>query len=263
MFTCKFCNKDISSKPSNRRTFCNYLCFVLYQKKFHPKRVREKRICIICNKEFEVIKSDKKKFCSSSCSAIYNNKKRIYTIETKEKMKQAYKNGKLTGLKLGAQLSKQKAVIIEKECPICHKKFLIPKWEISCKNRKYCSKECSYKRPGQGGYRPGSVRSYKSGWYISNIAGKVWLDSSYEFVMAKYLDSKNYQWIKNHKGFPYIKSDGSGSTYIPDFYVKDLDLWIETKGYMVDNDNRKIQQFPHKIILITKKEIYNQSKWGF
>lgn len=269
MFTCKFCGNDISHKPSNRRAFCNYSCFVNYCRKYHVNRIREKRYCKNCNKEFETTPSDEKVFCSKKCSATFNNKNRKHSIKTIEKLKKAYKEGKLVGLSKGCVFKKghngfvKRKILIEKECFVCHKKYFIQKWEENWGRKKYCSKKCAYKRPGQGGYHPGSVRSYKSGWYISNIAGKVWLDSSYEFVMAKYLDSKNYQWIKNHKGFPYIKTDGSGSTYIPDFYIKDLDLWIETKGYMVDNDNRKIQQFPHKIILITKKEIYDQSKWEF
>ena len=98
-------------------------------------------------------------------------------------------------------------------CSACGNEFK----DAKHKGRKYCSKECSYKRPNQGGYRPGSVRNFNSGWYISKISDKIWLDSSYEFIMAEYLDSKNYQWIKNYQGFAYINSKGEQRKYIPDF----------------------------------------------
>jgi hypothetical protein len=157
--------------------------------------------------------------------------------------------------------------LIIKICPICNKEFHLQTWQERAGNRKYCSHECSYKRPNQGGYHAGSVRSYKSGWYESPIAGRVWLDSSYEFIMAKYLDSKNYQWVKNTQKFPYkkIMEDYTETiaNYVPDFYIKDIDLWVETKGWICENDNRKIASFSHKIKLITKKTINDTSTWGF
>ena len=64
-------------------------------------------------------------------------------------------------------------------------------------------------------------------------------------------------------GFPYIREDGRQALYVPDFYIFDLDLWVETKGYMVKNDTLKIQQFPHRIKLIGKSLIFDQFKWGF
>ena len=81
--------------------------------------------------------------------------------------------------------------------------------------------------------------------------------------MAKYLDEKGYRWRKNTKGFSYLKEDGSEHLYVPDFYIEDLDLWVETKGYVVANDKRKLDAFPHKIVLIGKSKIYDKATWGF
>ena len=267
MFNCKNCGKDTSEKSSNRRSFCNFECFKDYARREKINTKREKRICANCNKYFECVPSDPKKFCNSSCAATANNKNRdgqIYIAVSKAN-KNAYLNGKMTGLKKGGggrEKGKQFVKRIEKICPICKKPFKIQKWQEKI-GKKYCSNKCSRKRPGQGGYRQGSVRSYKSGWYESEIAGKVWLDSSYEFIMAKYLDEKKFKWIKNHKKFPYIKVDGKSANYVPDFYIEDLDLWVETKGYMTENDKRKIQYFPHKIILVGRNIIKDSTKWGF
>ena len=52
------------------------------------------------------------------------------------------------------------------------------------------------KNPKAGGYRQGSGRGKKQ-WYESKIAGRVFLDSSYEVAYAKYLDYCGINWIKN------------------------------------------------------------------
>jgi hypothetical protein len=214
--------------------------------------------CIVCGKKFESRPSENRKFCGHSCSAHHTNAVRTIPESVKNKIRQsqkrAYLNGKLTGLRRHPPTT-----YIQKECPVCHATFKIPSWRVN----KYCSGTCARRRPGQGGYRPGSVRHYRSGWYESPIAGRVWLDSSYEFLMARYLDGKGYDWIRNTNGFPYIKVDGEQALYIPDFYIKNLDLWVETKGYMTENDKRKLAAFPHKMALVSKSIIYDQGKWGF
>jgi hypothetical protein len=265
IFCCRNCGKDITHKPSNRRVFCDYQCFVAWARRSDgPLKKRENRFCKECGRTFSCTHADKKIFCSHTCSAKHSNRTRDYDPKSiSEKNKKAYKDGRLTGLAKGCLVHKEKRGLnlINKQCPVCGKKYVAEKYR-----KKYCCKECCYKRPGQGGYHQGSVRNFKSGWYESPIAGKVWMDSSYEFVVAEYLDSKKYAWTKNTKGFPYRKiEDGieRDANYVPDFYIKDLDLWVETKGYFVENDQRKLDAFPHKIKLITKKTIYNNSSWGF
>jgi len=255
-YICKNCKSDISHKPSNRRSFCNYDCFVEWQRKVHPRRSRTKRNCENCKSEFECIKSDKKRFCSRSCSASFVQIGTSRSEKTKSKLRRLYKDGKLTGF---IDHQKRKKTILNEICVLCKNKFEKSKWST----KKYCSRECAYKRPGQGGYHPGSVRNFKSGWHSSPIAGKVWLDSSYEFIVANYLDKRLYKWIKNYQGFPYINPNGEQHNYIPDFYIEDLDLWVETKGYMTEIDRCKMRDFPHRIRLIGKKSIYFKETWGF
>ncbi len=85
-----------------------------------------------------------------------------------------------------------------------------------------------------GGYRKGSGRG-KSGWYESKIAGLVYLDSSYEFAYAKYLDKNNIQWVRNTKRFYY----NDKNYYIPDFFLTEENLYIEIKGYSTAKDKLK------------------------
>lgn len=61
-----------------------------------------------------------------------------------------------------------------------------------------------------------------------------------------------YQWNGNRK-------------YFPDFYLPELDLYIEVKGYETDRDRAKWKYFPHKLKVIKKDDIYAIRKkvWQF
>lgn len=110
------------------------------------------------------------------------------------------------------------------------------------------------KNPNGGGYRIGSGRC-RGLWYDSLIAGRVYLDSSYEHRIALYLDKKNISWCKNKKKFSYIDENGKKRNYTPDFYLHDLDLWIETKGFKTKRDECKWKCFPFKIKILFKEDI--------
>lgn len=107
---------------------------------------------------------------------------------------------------------------------------------------------------------------YASGWeptcgrckkydYESPIAGKIKVDGTWELKVAKHLDELNVHWIRNKKRFDYIKPDGSKSTYQPDFYVKDWDIYLEIKGYETELDRAKWKQFPEKLQVWYKDKI--------
>ncbi len=113
---------------------------------------------------------------------------------------------------------------------------------------------------------------YSNGWensagrtkkikYNSPIAGEVTLDGKWELNTAIFFDKNNINWIRNKKRFNYIDSTNKNKTYCPDFYLVDLDIFIEVKGYKTELDKFKWNQFPNKLevwdkkILIEKKII--------
>ena len=51
--------------------------------------------------------------------------------------------------------------------------------------------------------------------------------------------------------------------YFPDFYIESLDLYVEIKGYETDRDRAKWEQFPKKLKILKKNEIYEIRKGGF
>lgn len=104
------------------------------------------------------------------------------------------------------------------------------------------------------GWEPtcGRSKKYK---YSSPIAGDISVDGTWELIVAKYLDFLRFTWQRNRKRFPYIHLNGKDSTYQPDFYIEEIDCYIEVKGYETDLDRCKWNQFPHKLKVWRRKEI--------
>lgn len=105
------------------------------------------------------------------------------------------------------------------------------------------------------------VKKYPESYSSSNVNGRVKkveykgniYDSSWEVVFVKYLETTGYKWCKNTDGFEYIWN-GATHIYYPDFYIEDLNLYIEVKGYKRERDNYKWKSLDN-LIIITKKEI--------
>lgn len=104
-----------------------------------------------------------------------------------------------------------------------------------------------------GGYRIGSGRS-KGSWYQSPIAGRVYLDSTWQLAYARWLDQNKVLWRRNKIKFPY-KYEGIDCYYIPDFYLEEADQYIQIKGYETQRDRAKWKYFPYKLKVLKKTEL--------
>jgi hypothetical protein len=97
-----------------------------------------------------------------------------------------------------------------------------------------------------GGYRKGSGRG-KSGWYKG-----YWCDSTWELAWVIYNLDHGIKFERNKEGFEY-EYLGKKFKYYPDFIIEDS--YLEIKGHMDKKNLEKIKQFPHKLIIISAKEI--------
>lgn len=61
----------------------------------------------------------------------------------------------------------------------------------------------------------------------------------------------------------FVKYRYGSRTYFPDFYLPNLDLYIEVKGYERERDLAKWSQFPEKLIVLKKQEIEEIKKGTF
>lgn len=109
-------------------------------------------------------------------------------------------------------------------------------------------------------------KKYESGWlpragrckkikYYSPIAGQIIVDGTWELLVAQWLDAKKYNWYRNKKRFLYIKPNDKNGHYTPDFYINDINSYLEVKGYETELDRCKWKQFKEKLIIFKKEEI--------
>jgi len=90
---------------------------------------------------------------------------------------------------------------------------------------------------------------------ISNISGRTKLheyngtkvNGTWELLFAKWLDSNNIKWTNKFDGFQY---EWNGiRTYFPDFYLVDINKYVEVKGFIRDRDIEKWKVVPNLLIV--------------
>jgi len=89
------------------------------------------------------------------------------------------------------------------------------------------------------------------------------MDSTWEVAMAERLDMLEIKWVRSpDMRLRYMTNSGRKRNYIPDFYLPDIDLYIEVKGYWTDVAKYKMKdicnRYPGKIcILESLDEVIN------
>lgn len=164
------------------------------------------------------------RFCSSKCARGFSTKAKRNEIN--EKVSKTIKNKLLNGEQIGhCKLNLDKPT---RKCK-CGNTIRSNNKSGYCKSCLYGSVE--YKsaislanKGNTGGYRKGAGRT-QGGYYKT-----FYFDSPFEIEIAKQLDTLNINWIRNTTRFYYIYND-KRRYYIPDFYISDYNLYIETKGY--------------------------------
>ena len=78
--------------------------------------------------------------------------------------------------------------------------------------------------------------------------------SSWEVIVAKFLDANEIAWSRKVTPAEYLW-EGKKHLYFPDFYLPQLDVYVEVKGYEVKKDREKWNQFQQKLIVLKAKEI--------
>jgi hypothetical protein len=92
---------------------------------------------------------------------------------------------------------------------------------------------------------------------ISCSKGEIQVKSGYEKRLIIFLDKEKLSWEYEPQSF-HLRN--MNKVYIPDFYIKELDLWIEVKGYWYKDAKEKwnnfLLEYPHlKKCLILKHEL--------
>lgn len=103
------------------------------------------------------------------------------------------------------------------------------------------------------------------GAWVDCSLGRIWVRSSYEVAMVKFLDDEGHSWAYEPQSFPVtytFKNKLLQGTYTPDFYLKDIKKYIEVKGYWRDDAKDKFQafceQYPNLIIEVWNEQVLRQ-----
>lgn len=104
-----------------------------------------------------------------------------------------------------------------------------------------------------------AVRLYPDSYSSSNVNGRVkkvvykniTLDSQWEVDFAIWLDENKIIWERPNKGFEYNYKDKK-HIYYPDFYLPQLDIYVEVKGYKREKDEYKWKSLNNLIVLLSK-----------
>lgn len=210
------------------------------------KRVIKNKNCLMCRIQFEVWGKNDKNFCGLSCSTKYRNKYNnpMRNASSKLKMQKSLKGLKTWNTGLTNVYSAETLL----------------KMSQNRKGKAVGKDNGSYgKSPSKKPYINNKHYMYK------NINFR----SSWERIFAEWLDQHKLEWGYEVKRF-YFKT--KEMSYLPDFYLKDLDCYVEIKGWMSDKTKERLDlfhiEFPNiKLILITdiKKidEVMNGYSCGF
>jgi len=186
------------------------------------------------------------RFCGSKCARGFSTKDKRKDINKKiSEANHRRGNGNVT---ISCECCNKQ---VEKPWNRRHQKFC----SVSCARKKHMntteSKEFYSelaKKTGIGGNR----NKYAHGYYESKFAGRVYLESSYEYRVALELDNNNIKWSRP-KPLKY-----GDKKYYPDFYLIEQDVYLDPKNdYLITIDTDKIRTVEKEnnvVILILDKD---------
>jgi len=100
---------------------------------------------------------------------------------------------------------------------------------------------------------PESYNSSNRGRTKQIIVDGIKFQGKWELLFYNWCKDNNIQIRRCSENFPY---NWNGSRkYFPDFYLTELNIYAEVKGYKTDRDKAKWSQFPHQLLIVQKQDI--------
>lgn len=100
---------------------------------------------------------------------------------------------------------------------------------------------------------PESYNSSNRGRTKQIIVDGIKFQGKWELEFYNWCKSNNIQIRRCLESFPY---NWNGSRkYFPDFYLTELNIYTEVKGYKTGRDEAKWSQFPHQLLIVQKQDI--------
>lgn len=257
-------------KGTKKVSFCSVSCSCKSRQK-HENITKPCKECQILFTRRATLKVPDPQFCCHDCANIYIGR------NTTEEIRQNRSNFMSSNSKLrkSSEKTRQKRILIAEEkykqlskkclCVICGNS-VSPEYKgnnNALARKKTCSKYCRAELQSRIMKRRevigGNKNKYATGWHNSPSAGRVWLESSYEKIVAKDLDLNNIRWIRP-KYLKWIDSKNESHKYFPDFYLIDFNIFLDPKNDFIilrdqDKIDRVINQNKVKLFLLRKSEL--------
>lgn len=80
------------------------------------------------------------------------------------------------------------------------------------------------------------------------------LQSTWEYLYARFLDINQIEWQRPREGFEYAY-EGRVHKYFPDFYLPEKDLYVEIKGRIIERDEAKWIAFPKQLQVLQQEDL--------
>jgi len=133
-------------------------------------------------------------------------------------------------------------------------------WKNGNQNaEKYRTPEHRKRMAKFGGLKPNAGRC-KHISYLCQNGDVVDIQGTWELKFVTFMDLGNIRWERNRVGYKYIFND-KDHLYFPDFFLPELDVYVEVKGYEIERDRHKWRQFPFKLLIVKKEEIEDLPLW--
>jgi hypothetical protein len=186
-----------------------------------------------------------------------------------------------TGPKLGGHISShyRKIRVLKKKksasfCKYCNEEFLplsIGAHTIHCKlnpniekikaNRSSAARNRNHSDESRSKLSQIVMKKIEEGtWHLSFSKSRthdykgVKFHGLWEVKFAMNLDDKNVEWRRPTEKFQYT-FEGKTRNYTPDFWIPELDSYVEIKGYTTPKDEAKWSQFPLKLIILKGEDL--------
>lgn len=181
---------------------------------------------------------------------------------------------------------KKKIVGLPRNCKYCNKEFAalsVGAHTINCKlnpdlaqislNRSASARNRRHSDEFKDRLSQTVMKKVEQGtWHLSFSKSRthdykgVKFHGSWEVKFAMHLDDKKIEWRRPTEKFQYT-FEGKVRNYTPDFWIPELDSYVEIKGYQTPKDEAKWSQFPLKLIVLKGEDLvqmgileYNQVK---
>jgi antitoxin component YwqK of YwqJK toxin-antitoxin module len=218
---CKECNGKIEHDGI---AFCSSVCSATYNNR-KMKNVVNFKLCVNCGIQITYI-NNKKQYCENCLK----EKEKLSSVKRVEDRRQILRKVRCRET-VPLNIKQYKL-----NCLICNIEF------YHTAKIKTCSKKCrrtlSSKR-AKNNVNCGGETNYRKFWYNG-----IFMDSTWELDIAKWMDLHNVEWQRSRKiVFWWTDMTGTKRRYYPDFYLPKYDIYLDPKNkYLLQKDDYKLNQ---------------------